>query len=278
MNRAQWIRAVLAVVLAIAGIAAMRSFGALQLPSLLMYSGIVLLGFGAITFLIPTRWSGFRRRVHGLAVGFVAGAVLIGAGWFWPAHAHFAGDGPGIDAFLPNYDFHERHEILVHAPAQRVREVFDRISFADIGVMQTLGRIRAVAMGQFRNPPAQGASPAIPIVEMMQNPRSGFFPLYDSPGEFVFGLAGQPWSNRGVRLQPDQFRDWAPRGNVKIAANFRMEAAGPNLTRVITETRISATDAAARRKMARYWALIYPGSGMIRHSLLRAIRDRAETR
>jgi hypothetical protein len=106
---------------------------------------------------------------------------------------------------MPTYDFHERHEITIHAPVDRVRAAFDRISFADIGVMQTLGKIRAIAMGQFRAPTAQGAAPALPIVEMIRNPHSGFFPLEDAPGEFVFGLAGQPWNNRGVRLKPDEF-------------------------------------------------------------------------
>ena len=38
--------------------------------------------------------------------------------------------------------------------------------------------------------------------------------------------------------------------------------------------RVVASDAAARRKMARYWALIYPGSGLVRHSLLEAVRER----
>jgi hypothetical protein len=153
----------------------------------------------------------------------------------------------------------------------------EQISFADIGVMQTLGRIRAVAMGQLRAPNGQqGAPPPQPLLEMIRGPRSGFFPLDDTPTEFVFGLAGQPWNNRGVRLRPDEFPNWAPPGNVKIAANFLFEDAGPGRTRVVTETRVLAADDAARGIMARYWALIYPGSGMIRQSLLNAIRARAE--
>jgi len=68
------------------------------------------------------------------------------------------------------------------------------------------------------------------------------------------------------------------RDTVKIAANFRIEDAGDGRSRVITETRVAANDDFARVKMARYWALIYPGSGMIRRSLLQVIRDRAEHR
>ena len=278
MTRPEWIRGGLAVAFGGAGLAWMNSLGPLQLPSVLVYSGIVLVGFGVVTFLLPPRWSGFRRRIHGFAAGVTLGALLIAAGWFWPPRTHTTASATRIDAVMPQYDFHERHEVLVHATPSRVRETFERISLADIGVMQTLGKIRAIAMGQFRAPAAPGAPPALPIVEMIRNPRSGFFPLADTPTEFVFGLAGQPWNNRGVRLRAEEFRDWAPPGTVKIAANFLMEDAGAGRTRIASETRVLAADDAARRKMARYWALIYPGSGMIRRSLLAAIRDRAEAR
>lgn len=278
MTRAHLLRGLAGVVLGSAGLLWMNSLATLQLPSVFLYSGIVLLGFGAVTYLMPPRWSGFGRRIHGLVAGVALGAVLIAAGWFWPPRTHIAASATRIDAFMPQYDFHERHEIVVHATPSAVREAFERVSFADIGVMQTLGTIRAIAMGHLRAQAAQGASPALPIVEMIRSPRSGFFPLEDKPTEFVFGLAGQPWTNRGVRLRPDEFRNWAPPGNVKIAANFLIEDAGANRTRVVTETRVLATDDAARRKMARYWALIYPGSGMIRGSLLAAIRERAEAR
>jgi hypothetical protein len=45
---------------------------------------------------------------------------------------------------------------------------------------------------------------------------------------------------------------------------------------VTTETRVFATDAAARRSFGLYWAFIYPGSALIRHGWLRAIKLRAE--
>jgi hypothetical protein len=191
----------------------MNSFGSLQWRSVLIYAGIVLLGFGVVTFLLPPRWSGFRRRVHGLATGMVLGTVLITAAWYWPVRTHSAASAvTRIDAIMPRYDFSEQHEIVVQALPARVREALEQISFADIGVMQTLGRIRAVAMGQLRAPNGQqGAPPPQPLLEMIRGPRSGFFPLDDTPTEFVFGLAGQPWNNRGVRLRPDEFPNWFAR-------------------------------------------------------------------
>jgi hypothetical protein len=41
-------------------------------------------------------------------------------------------------------------------------------------------------------------------------------------------------------------------------------------------SRRAATDPSARRKFAVYWRFIYPGSAIIRHSMLAAIRRRAE--
>jgi hypothetical protein len=175
---------------------------------------------------------------------------------------------------MPEYNFHERHEAIIQAPPERVRASLDQISFADLGVMKTLGRIRNAAMGV--RSPAGGSLAPTPIVQMVKGPRSGFFQLDDTPREFIFGLAGQPWNNKGVRLKAEEFRGWVPPGNVKIAANFLIEDAGNGRSRVITETRVFAVDELARRKMAKYWALIYPGSGLVRRAMLDAARHRAE--
>jgi hypothetical protein len=43
------------------------------------------------------------------------------------------------------------------------------------------------------------------------------------------------------------------------------------------ETRVHTTDAAAERRFAVYWRLIYPGSAFIRRMWLEAIRRRAES-
>ena len=278
MTHPRIVRIGAAAVLAAGGLFLMNSFAPLQLPSVLVYSGLVVGVAGGLSMLAPPRWLGFSRRVHGLLAGVLLGAALFAAGWNWPAHTSSVPSPVSrLDALMPAYDFHERHEAVIRAPAAQVREALNRVSFADIGVMQTLGRIRAVAMGQIRAArEAKGAAPSVPIVEMIQNPRSGFFPLADTPGEFVFGLAGQPWNNHGVRLKAGEFCEWAPPDTVKIAANFLLEDAGNGRTRVVTETRVLASDAVSRRKMARYWALIYPGSGMVRRSLLEAVRERAE--
>ena len=277
MTRPRLLRFAAIAALAAGGLAWMNSFAPLQWPSVLAYAGIVVFLFGALLFLVPPAWSGFSRRSHALLAGVVAGAALFGAAGYWPVHTRtVASPSSRLDALMPTYDFQERHELAIDAPAERVRAAVNQVSFADIPLMQTLGRIRAIAMGHVRAPSgAQGVAPAVPIVAMIQNPRSGFFPLVDTPREFVFGLAGQPWNNAGVRLTPEEFLIWAPPETVKIAANFLIEDIGSGRSKVVTETRILASDASARRKMAKYWALIYPGSGLIRRGLLDAVRERA---
>lgn len=267
------LRAAVVVLLAGAGLFWMNRFAPLQLPSVLAYSGLVVGVCGVLSLVIPPHWSGFSSRGRSLCAGLTTGMALVAAAWFWPAGS-FAVSSPAtrIDAFMPDYNFHERHEMVLNVSADAARRAMDQISFADIGMMQTLGNIRAVAL---RQPATKKAPPRVPIFQMMNNPHSGFFPLEDTPREFVFGLAGQPWSNSGVRLTPEEFRSWNKPGNVKIAANFLVEENSASSCRVITETRVLATDDTARRKMARYWALIYPGSGLIRRSLLEAVRDRA---
>lgn len=274
MTRPQAACAAIIIILAAAGLFWMNSFAPLQWPSVLAYSGIAIALCGVLSMLVPAAWLGFRRRVHSLLLGVLAGAILFSASWFWPVPL-FTTPSPAtrLDAFMPTYSFHERHELIIEAPAERVREALNHVTLTEIGVMQVLTRIRALAMGNFRMPPA---APSAPFLETMKLPLSGLFPLDDTRGEFIFGLAGQPWNNVSLRLKPEEFRAWAPPGNVKVAANFLIEDAGSGRSRVITETRVAATDEFARRKMARYWALIYPGSGMTRYGLLKAIQERAE--
>ncbi len=69
----------------------------------------------------------------------------------------------------------------------------------------------------------------------------------------------------------------SPRKGFALAAiNFRLEDVDNGETLLTTETRIYATDASTRRKVAAYWRVIYPGSALIRVMWLRAIRNRAE--
>ena len=52
--------------------------------------------------------------------------------------------------------------------------------------------------------------------------------------------------------------------------------AGGGWSILTTETRVVALDDLTRRGMGRYWRLMVPGSGLLRHQWLDAIKKRAE--
>ena len=82
---------------------------------------------------------------------------------------------------------------------------------------------------------------------------------------------------RGVKKPstPEQFKELVAPGVAKAVMNFQIDDAGDGAWLVSTETRVHATDASARRRFARYWTVIRPGSGFIRRMWLRAIKRRA---
>jgi len=65
---------------------------------------------------------------------------------------------------------------------------------------------------------------------------------------------------------------------VKIAWTLEVEALEPAVTRLATETRVTATDAAARVKFRRYWRAFAVGILMIRRLLLHGVRREASRR
>ena len=105
--------------------------------------------------------------------------------------------------------------------------------------------------------------------------RGGFYALADVPGrELVLGAVvccryARPGS-------AGAFMALTQPGFAKAGMNFLLEDESGGWTRVTTETRVHGTDAAAQRRFAAYWRVIYPGSALIRRGWLRAIKARAE--
>ena len=95
--------------------------------------------------------------------------------------------------------------------------------------------------------------------------------------EVVIGtMVVAPDGQDGREWTPEAFRDLAEDGYAKAAMNFRMLDEGDGHTRLVTETKVFATDRWTTRRFAVYWRLIYPGSSLIRTMWLKAIRERAE--
>jgi hypothetical protein len=178
-----------------------------------------------------------------------------------------------IDDFMPRWDERERHERFVHASPEQVDGALRDLRGSDLPLTRLLMGIRTLL--------APGAAPtAEPLLKTIQ--QLGFVVLAEQPlEEMVLGVAGRFWRPRADGIDPldgpEAFHAYARPGSVKATWNFHL-APEDGGTRVVTETRISAIDANARRKFGLYWRIVMPGSALIRRELLRALATRAGER
>jgi hypothetical protein len=182
-----------------------------------------------------------------------------------------------IDELLPHFDFKEAHARRVGAAPAAALAGARAVTPAEMPLVVFLYALRSVPalLARGRGLPREKDRPQ--WEQMLES--SGFLALADEEDEIVLGYAGQPWRLAGgSQAAVSSAADWkgfsAP-GYVKAVMSFTADAAegGALLT---TETRVLATDDAARLRFARYWRLIRPGSGLIRRSWLRAAARRAE--
>lgn len=181
-----------------------------------------------------------------------------------------------LDEFLPDYDFNEVHSTFVAATPADVLVAIRELTSREVPLLVALMTIRRlpVAVRRRRLAPLRRALDA-PLLGQFTS--GGFVVLAERPDELVFGVVGRFWTaDSGVRrVTPEDFVAFDAPGVAKAVMDFhvRAVAGGAVLT---TETRIRATDEAARRSFGRYWRVIMPGSAAIRRAWLRAIRKRAE--
>ena len=178
-----------------------------------------------------------------------------------------------LDEFLPEYDVREVHSAAVAAPPELVIETALRLTWRDVPLFAALMAVRSVPTLLAGHRPS--ASHA--IVDDFR--RAGFVALAERPDELVFGAVGRFWKPTGGlrRLGPADFSAFGEPGFAKTAFNFQAVPDLRNTARLTTETRVLATDPAARRSFLRYWRVIHPGSALIRRVWLRAIRRQAES-
>jgi hypothetical protein len=181
-----------------------------------------------------------------------------------------------LDPFLPRFDIRERHETMVRAPAGLVIEVARGFDMQSIPLIHAIFWLRAKVL---RARPTAEGPPAILDTDALR--AMGWGVLSEIPGRLlVAGAVCQPWQADVVftPIPPGGFAScWDP-DRVKIAWTLEAEALSENRTRLATETRAVATDAAARRKFRRYWKLFGIGILAIRWLLLPAVRRESERR
>lgn len=185
-----------------------------------------------------------------------------------------------IDDWLPLWQFDEVHHIRSAASpaalldaAAAYNPAHDRWINAALAVREAPGRL-ASALGVAS---ALASRPRFGLGDFVALGRHGDKAL-------AYGLAGRFWEP-GYGLQPladaDAFSAFAEPGAAKLLLAFAAQrapagAAGTQVSRLTTVTRVLCTDEAARRRLLPYWAVIRPVSGLIRRRILADIRRAAE--
>ena len=245
-----------------------------MIPVVLVYAGLITAVAGLLSLLKPSRRLGIPTRLRAAKV-FVAGALIAVVAARLPAPL-ITKSTPNslLDGFVPRYQFNEVHAIDVPAAPESVYAAIRKVTAREIRLFRILTWIRSPHIGSTRESilnPAAGN----PVIDVAI--RSGFLLLAEAPPhELVFGTIGFGGPLAVSNPTPEGFRSFDRPGYAKIAMNFLVTPAANGSARLSTETRVYATDDAARRRFATYWRLIYPGSSIIRIMWLRAIRARAE--
>lgn len=179
-----------------------------------------------------------------------------------------------LDDLVPDPEHLTRQARVIEAPRSVVWEELHRLKLRSLPVSLVLGAVRALPLlitGRWRKGIDQTFLDIVPIPLLSSEP----------PTAVVFGGVLQAWRLSGGAEPPvldaDGVRDFSEPGWVRIAMEFRLTPAVGG-THLSSETRVTATDPATRRKFNRYWLVVGPGSSAIRWELLTAVALKAEAR
>jgi hypothetical protein len=177
-----------------------------------------------------------------------------------------------LDEFVPVWQFRERHTRRIGASPARVYEAIKNIRANEILFFKTLTWIRRG--GRRTSESILNAGDSAPLLDVAT--KSGFIYLAeDSPREIVVGTVIIAPPGVDCAPTPQMFKTTLAPGFALAAMNFLVTPDAQNGSVVSTETRVFASSAGARKRFARYWRIIYPGSALIRRMWLRAVERRA---
>ncbi len=180
-----------------------------------------------------------------------------------------------IDRHLPTFDVGDRHEVYVAAEPGRVFAAFPALDFTRSRVVRTLFAIRNLPSRRHRHThEVPGSQPFLPSMLAI-----GWRVLEEIPSqELVAGAVTRPWAPevRFRGLAAPDFATFAEPGFAKIAWNFAVRPAARGGTVASAQTRVSCTDATARRRFKRYWLVFGVGIRWLHHALLHLLEREIE--
>ena len=237
-----------------------------MLASALFYIGAVAAIAGLVMSVKPIA----RFRIHSRrrALALAAGGLLTAGGALMaPAsEARVVRAATRLDEFVPVWQFRELHSRRIDASPAAAYAALRRVRRDDILLFQTLTWIRRG--GRSVPPGMLNAGNERPIIDVAL---SGGFVLLadDGPRELVIGAIVDAPTGASRPRSADIIRQ-PPAGYSVAVMNFLLTPDGSG-TIVSTETRVFSNGPETRRRFARYWRMIYPGSALIRRMWLRAI-------
>lgn len=243
-----------------------------MLGSTIVYTGLVITTAGLIMVVKPIERLHVTSRSQGLAIVGI-GVLVAGIGLSAPtSKSRVKKPETRLDEFMPAWQFHERHTIRIAASPERAYDAIRLVRANEISLLSALTWIRRG--GRKTAESVLNAGDSAPVLDIAT--RSGFIYLAnDAPRELVVGTVVVAPPGPRSALLPLAFKTPLAPGFALAAMNFVVTPDGPNASIVSTETRVFANSPASRRKFARYWRVIYPGSAIIRRMWLRAVERRA---
>ncbi len=243
--------------------------------SFAFYAFVAIAAAGLLSILRPLKVLGIRSRRIAVIVSVLGLWGASHALYATPLANYVTEPASRLDEFAPIYQFSEQASIPVRAPAARVYDAIFQVTAAEVPLYRTLAWIRRGGASG----PESVLNPSDSESLVRVATRTSFMSLAEVPGrEFVMGVVVM--APQGVKLAagptPDAFKALTQPGFAKAVMNFTIEPRGQGSCLLKTETRVHATDPASRDVFARYWRVIAPGSLLIRHMWLRAIKLRAE--
>jgi len=180
-----------------------------------------------------------------------------------------------LDYYLPNYDFFEKHEIIIRSSPEKVFETLHTFDNSGSKLTNLMLSLRVIFEPKSKRP--DGHKPSI---EEMTG-EDGFMTVLEEVAdrEIVIAFIGKFWQIRPTFFRPknaEEFLSFNDPEYVRSAWNLFIKENGDGSVTLSTETRNQCMGKGSKRWFRLYWAIIKTFSGYSRLEMLRTIRDLAE--
>jgi hypothetical protein len=224
-----------------------------------------------------------RRVSPAKLLGGAAGAFALGWGGYaavtWLGYGHHRRRKRGqaedvLDLFIPEYEAGDVHQVRVMAPPEYAMEALKEMDLNAIPLVRAIFRARELILR------ARPGDEAVPPGILASTLWMGWGVLEETPNAVVVGAVTRPWEAdvHFHAVAPDEFRDFAEPGWVKIVWTLEAEPRGELESVARTRVGVRTTDDEARKRFRRYWSIFSPGIHLIRRLSLPAVKADAERR